>query len=213
MNISLFLRRLNCFKWHQVALCLVVLCYGFAAPVYAAEAYSTYAKRLVNNPPETALIREDLAELLVLEANQFRKSKKAKALARGDETLQLAARAHAIDMIKGDFVGHTATTGQGFEQRMRSFFPGQMVLGALAENAARERSKGPPDAAKLRKLFQQWIKSGSHRRTLESRTYTRVATAVVQKGDHLYAVQIFAGPPVKTNMNFGKPPEPPTGLY
>jgi len=133
-------------------------------------------------------------------ANAYRAENGLKPLKRANETLAAAARAHAADMMQNDFVGHTSSSGAGFEARMRFLHPGVMMLPRMAENAARERSKGPPDEAKAQKLFQQWVHSGPHARTLRSRDYVSVATGVVEKDGKLFAVQIFEGPQLKTNM-------------
>jgi uncharacterized protein YkwD len=49
-------------------------------------------------------------------------------------------------------------------------------------------------------LVAQWIKSPGHRKNLTDRTYVSIAIGVVTSGDDIYAVQIFSGPQVKTNM-------------
>lgn len=184
----------------------------------AAETYGARVARMIVQPPEGLSRRVDLEGDVFAAANAYRRSKGKRTLRPGSDILQKAALAHAYDMADGAFVGHVASTGHNFESRMRAMHPGQMALARLSENAARERSKGPPDSAKALKLFQQWVKSGSHRRTMLSNDQTSVATAVVQKGDHLYAVQIFAGPEVQSNMMFGGSPAAPAevpagGLY
>ncbi|MCA0432817.1 MAG: CAP domain-containing protein [Proteobacteria bacterium] len=182
-----------------------------------AEPYVSFATRLVENPPEGVRFRPDLEDVLVGSANVYRQGKRVKGLAKvNDGKLLLAARAHALDLLQQNAMGHRSSTGYDFESRMRSLFPGMMFMSRMAENAARERSKGPADAAKAQKLFQQWVKSTSHRKALLSRDYTRVATGVVQKGDVIYAVQIFTGPEVKSNLFQSKqePPEDdPAALY
>ncbi len=104
-----------------------------------------------------------------------------------------------MDMALTDFVGHVSSSGQDFESRVRSFRPGELFLPSMGENAARVSSGEAVSTAKAAKLMQQWIKSTAHRKVLSSRNYTSVATGVVQKGNKLYAVQIFSGPEVKTN--------------
>jgi uncharacterized protein YkwD len=77
---------------------------------------------------------------------------------------------------------------------MRAFRPGDYFLPVLGENAARVSPRGTANAAKAQKLMDQWIKSRGHRKNLVSRDYVSVATGVVQRGDKLYAVQVFMGP-------------------
>lgn len=174
---------------------------GLAVPMAAArETYAAFVKRMNAGLPDGAVFREDLEGELRAAANAYRGSKGLKSLAAAGDKLVAAARAHAADMMLNDFVGHTSSSGAGFESRMRALHPGVMMLPRMAENAARERSKGPPDSAKAQRLFQQWVKSSAHAKTMRSRDYVAVATGVVEKDGKLFAVQIFSGPALKTNM-------------
>jgi uncharacterized protein YkwD len=169
-------------------------------PAFARETYAAFVARINQDLPEGAVFRSDLEDALFAAINGYRAAKGLKALGQADDALLRAARAHAADMVIGDFVGHTSTSGVGFEGRMRALQPGVMMLPRMAENAARERSKGPPDSAKAARLFQQWVKSAAHAKTMRSRDYIAVATGVVEKDGKLHAVQIFVGPELKTNM-------------
>jgi uncharacterized protein YkwD len=66
---------------------------------------------------------------------------------------------------------------------------------ARGENAASDRKKGEAGEAKARRLFASWIDSSGHRRNLMSRDYEFVSTGVIQRGDELWAVQIFWSKP------------------
>ncbi len=194
---------------------LALLALAMTAPtVIARETYAAFVARINTKLPDGARFRDDLEEELRAAANGYRGSKGLKALTAADDKLVAAARAHAADMMLNDFVGHTSSSGAGFESRMRALNPGVMMLPRMAENAARERSKGPPDSAKAQRLFQQWVKSSAHAKTLRSRDYIAVATGVVEKDSKLFAVQIFSGPVLKTNMfgtAGGTSPEPALG--
>jgi uncharacterized protein YkwD len=172
---------------------------------HARETYGNFVVRVTENPPRGAQFRDDLERLLLDATNDYRAGKGLPALAAADGQLVRAARAHAADMLLGNFVGHTSSTGAGFESRMRALKPGVMMLPRMAENAARERSKGAPDAAKAGRLFQQWVKSAPHAKTLRSRDHLAVAIGVIERNGQLYAVQIFVGPELKSNM-FGTKP-------
>jgi uncharacterized protein YkwD len=178
-----------------------------AGPSMAAS-YVQVAKGLVGSLPAEARFRDDLEAQLLREANGFRGSKGIGAL-KGSARMQLAARAQAVDMMLNNFVGHRATTGQDFESRMRSFVGDPMTMPRMAENAARETQKGEANASKASRLFQQWIKSRPHRKTLVNATYTHVSTGVVQRGNKIWAVQIFwSGLP-----DDAKAAEEGTGVY
>jgi uncharacterized protein YkwD len=155
----------------------------------AASAYRTYAEQLTKQPPEGVSIRPDLESFLDGLAQEARTGKRRPL--ESSVLFKTAARAQAIDMVLGDFVGHTSLKGYSFRARFAAFTEDPDLFPARGENAARERSHGPAGEAKARKLFKQWLDSGGHRRNLMSRSYNRISTGVVQKGDHLYAVQMF----------------------
>jgi uncharacterized protein YkwD len=164
----------------------------------ARETYAAFAQRLTETADQNVRFRPDLEQAVVSAVNQYRRSKGKKPLQHTD-THRLAARAHAKDMALNGFVGHRSSTGQGFDSRMRALNDGAMFLPSMGENAARVSSSEPADQAKAMKLVKQWIESSSHRRAMTSATYTSTSMGVVQIGAKLYAVQIFSGPPVKTN--------------
>ncbi len=171
--------------WLLVVAALLAL----TGPALAGN-YVQVAKGLVSNLPADARFRDDLEAQILRQANNFRASKSIGAL-KGSTRMQLAARAQAVDMMLNNFVGHRATTGQDFESRMRSFVGNPMAMPRMAENAARDTQKGEANAAKASRLFQQWIDSRPHRKTLVNASYTHVSTGVVQRGSKIWAVQIF----------------------
>jgi uncharacterized protein YkwD len=168
---------------------VLLLVFAGAGPA-SAETYAAFAQRLVSSLPEGAQFREDLESQLAVEANGLRASKGLAPL-RASTKMRLAARAQATDMMLNNFVGHRASTGQEFDSRMRSFVGNPMAMPHMAENAARETQKGEADAAKASRLFQQWVNSRGHRKTLVNGSYNFVSTGVVQRGNKIWAVQIF----------------------
>ena len=177
---------------------VVVLVAG--QPAVARETYSQFAQRVTQAPPDGAALSADLEKLVLGATNSYRASKGLPALKPASKLLLLGARAHAMDLLLSGGMGHTASTGHGFESRMRSLHDGQMVLAAMAENAARVRNSGLSAAQRAQRLVQMWVKSSGHRKNMVNRTYTAVAIGVAVRGDDVYAVQIFTGPEVKTNM-------------
>jgi uncharacterized protein YkwD len=200
------------FNWHYFSslqlskqmivavLAIVVLGSHGVKLAQARETYVQHATRLLSQPPEGAGVRDDLEALVLQATNAYRASKRLPALKPASATLLQAARAHAMDLLMSGRMGHTASTGHGFESRMRAFHDGQMVLAAMAENAARVRNPGLTSAQKAQRLVQMWVGSSGHRKNMVNRTYTAVAIGVVARGDDVYSVQIFTGPTVKTNM-------------
>jgi uncharacterized protein YkwD len=155
----------------------------------AAEAYRVYAVGLLQAKPEAAVIRADLEAYLDRLAAEARRDGGRAPLVASD-LLRTAARAQALEMLQGNFVGHDSKSGFRFRHRFAAFAD-PMVHGNHGENAARDRQAGPVDQAKARRLFGQWLDSSGHRRNLMNRDYRYVSTGAVAIGHHLYAVQIF----------------------
>jgi uncharacterized protein YkwD len=190
-------------SWAVAGLSVLLL---LAAPAVARETYVDYANRILVAAEDGAAVRPDLEAAVLRATNAYRASQGLPPLKPVKAKLLQAARAHAMDLLLHAEMGHTASTGHGFESRMRAFYPGQLMLPAMAENAARERKADVGDAAKAQRLVKQWIGSAGHRKNMRDRTYTSIAIGVVSRGDDVYAVQIFSGPVVKTNMFGNKAP-------
>ena len=158
-----------------------------------AKTYLEIARGSLRNLPAEASLREDLEAVIASQANAYRQSKGVKAL-QTSPLLRDAARAQAVDMMLNGYVGHKASSGHAFDSRMRAFLGRPMGLPQMAENAARDTQKGAADSTKARRLFQQWVESRPHRKTLLNSGYTFVSTGVVQRGNKIWAVQIFFAP-------------------
>jgi uncharacterized protein YkwD len=183
--------------------CIGLLLVAGTGQAVARETYVQFAQRILASPPEGAEVRGDLEKAVLRATNSYRASKGLPGLKVADAKLLTAARAHAMDLLMMAGMGHTSSNGYGFESRVRAFHQGQMILAPMAENAARVRKGDLSDAQRAQNVVTQWIKSSGHRKNMTNRTYTAVAIGVVKRGDDVYAVQIFTGPTVKTNMMFG----------
>jgi uncharacterized protein YkwD len=183
-------------------LCKYVLIWLVLGPVLlpgtafeaGAKTYLEIALGSLKNLPADARLREDLEVHMAGQANAYRQSKGVASL-QASPRLRDAARAQAIDMMLNGYVGHKASSGHEFDSRMRAFLGSpMMMMPRMAENAARDTQKGEADAAKARRLFQQWVESRPHRKTLLNSGYKFVSTGVVQRGNKIWAVQIFFAP-------------------
>lgn len=189
--------RIACFAIAlAIALCASGL--GGTQPAVAGP-YLDYANALTSSPPDGSRYRPDLEAELAALANAYRAEAGKPPLQASDEFL-VAARAHAADMMLNDFVGHRASTGHNFESRMRAFVGDITRYPSLGENAARDTQKTPADRRKAAALFQQWIDSPPHRKALRRLDYAFVSTGVIQRGDKIWAVQIFWSPPRKKGL-------------
>ena len=186
--------------WLQCVAAALVLIVFLPEFSNARETYVQYAERILAVPPEGAAIRPDLEAAVLRATNAYLSSEGLKPLKKADDILVKAARAQALDLLLQGGMGHVSSTGYNFESRMRAVRPGQMFLSPMAENAARLRNTGLSDSAKAQALVQQWIKSQGHRKNMLNRTYVSIGVGVVSRGKAVYAVQIFSGPEVKTNI-------------
>lgn len=183
-----------------IARCLTILL--LAANIglaHAGSPYRSYAEGLVANPPAGITIRPDMEAALDVLLNQTRAGRGVKAV-QPSPLFKTMARAQAIDMVLGNFVGHNSVRGEYFDTRFNAFTDG-VIYRMRAENAARDRQPGPIDAVKAKRLFTQWINSPSHNHTLGTRDYLFVSTGAVAKGNHLYAIQIFWSESMKCGGN------------
>lgn len=179
-------------------LCKYTLICLILGPVLTFEAqaktYLEIALGSLKNLPADARIRADLEAQIAGQANAYRQSEGVESL-QASPRLRDAARAQAIDMMLNGYVGHKSSSGHEFDSRMRAFLGGSMLMmPRMAENAARDTQKGEADAGKARRLFQQWVESRPHRKTLLNSGYKFVSTGVVQRGNKIWAVQIFFAP-------------------
>ena len=181
----------------RIVLPALLLTIALAGP-WRGEAQAGYredAENLVARPPAGIVIRSDLESTIDGLANEARTSRGRKRLTSSAQ-FKTAARAQAIDMALGDFVGHRSRKGQNFSIRFAAFAGDADRYPARGENAARDRARIPADDTKARRLFQQWLDSGGHRRNLLAPSYAMVSSGVIQKGEHVYAIQIFWAEPV-----------------
>jgi uncharacterized protein YkwD len=189
-----------CVRLQSIAIGLFALGLFFVSESHARETYQQFSQRLLATPPKGSVIKPDLEVAILMATNSFRKSKGLRALKPASEELRNAARVQAMDLLDMGKMGHVASTGHDFAARMRALRPGQMILPVMAENAARQTKKKLSSAENASSLVQQWITSASHRRNMADASFVTIAIGVVQRGDVVYAVQIFSGPDVKTNF-------------
>jgi uncharacterized protein YkwD len=170
----------------------LVLCAGH---VQAGSSYKAYGIQLNGNLPPGVKVRADMEAELNRLVNAARKAKGLSGL-KPSPLFTIMARSQAIDMVLTDKVGHNSARGEGFPTRFAAFADG-VKYSMNGENAARDRQPGPVDNKKAARLFEQWMKSSGHYRNLMNPGYLHVSTGAVQKGNHLYAIQIFWAEPLK----------------
>ena len=166
-----------------------------AGPVQAASSYKAYGLQLNGNLPPGVKVRPDMEAELNRLVHAARKAKGRSAL-EPSPLFTVMARTQAIDMVLTDKVWHNSARGEGFPTRFAAFADG-VKYSMNGENAARDRQPGGVDNKKAARLFEQWMNSSGHYRNLMNPGYLHVSTGAVQKGNHLYAIQIFWAGPLK----------------
>jgi uncharacterized protein YkwD len=159
----------------------------------ATAGYRDYAQGVVASLGE-AKARPDLEALLDRMASGYRR-KNGRPTLEASDMMRVAARAQAADMMAMGKSKHVSRKGHRFGTRFEAFATPDMLIRVKGENAASDRYKGPADKSKAQRLFQSWLDSGGHRRNLMQRDYAFVSTGVIQRGDELWAVQIFWSAP------------------
>jgi uncharacterized protein YkwD len=184
-------------------LVLLLMGAGFfltGAPAEAAGNYAQYARSLLTSLPENSGARPDLEAYLDRMVSSYRQSNGRKGLIASD-MMREAARAQAADMMFAGKSNHKSRVGHSFDERFGAYVEAVELYRARGENAASDRKKGPVDEARARALFELWLDSSGHRRNLMKRDYEFVSTGVIQRGDELWAVQIFWSKPIPPNSN------------
>lgn len=187
----------------RLLLLFLVMGAGAVLAGSAAEAagnYVQYARSVLKGLPGNSQARPDLEAYLDGLASAYRQSNGRKGL-QASAMMREAARAQAADMMLAGGSGHTSRAGHSFDQRFSAYVDPADLYKARGENAASDRKKGPADQAKARGLFKLWLDSSGHRHNLMKREYEFVSTGVIQRGDELWAVQIFWSKPVPASSN------------
>ena len=105
-----------------------------------------------------------------------------------------SAKYHAEDMGKNGRTGHSSTNGQGFADRLYSYYDG----GAIAENCSYGHKHALDIVMQL--LIDQGVESLGHRRNILNRSYTAIGVCITTHTQYKYnCVQDF-GDKVITKM-------------
>jgi len=166
----------------------LILLANMNTPVKASQGYGSYARQMFASLPKGAKFRPDLEKYLSDLAASYRKQAGLRPV-RHSNMVAIAARAQAAEMVLGNFVGHHSRAGYSFRERLTAYIGNRYIYSG--ENAARDRLPGRADRKKAYRLFKLWANSPGHRANLLRQRFAYVSTGVVQKGNHLYAVQIF----------------------
>ncbi len=170
-----------------------------AAPVEAGD-YARYAQSVLVTLQEDVKARPDLEAYLDKRVSAYRTANSRKRLIASD-MLREAARAQAADMMLAGKSLHVSRKGHKFADRFGAYVEDIDLFAARGERAASDGRKSPANKVKVERLFQSWLASSGHRRNLMLRDYKYVSTGVIQRGNELWAVQIFWSKPREPGSN------------
>ncbi len=134
-------------------------------------------------------------DLLLGEHNSFRAHQGLRGLQR-HSALDLAARAHAADMLDRGYFEHHSP--EGFSSVERVGLLARRFVGLAGENIV-EVTGGPPSSAN--ELANLWRDSPGHRANMLRASYTHIGFGVARKGDRTVAAAAFG-------ESFAELPEP-----
>ncbi|WP_191062181.1 CAP domain-containing protein, partial [Geminicoccus harenae] len=123
------------------------------------------------------------------------------------EPLNLAAQAHARDMLARNFFAHESPDGRNVQDRYREH--GGPEGRVVAENLAQCTGCPPEiDAARIEALQEGWMNSPGHRENLLTPELDQFGYGIAVEGDRLVAVQTFSGPGRSPGQAEGQPARP-----
>jgi uncharacterized protein YkwD len=168
---------------------------GVTAELETAVGYAEWAKAAVASPPEGTRFLPQLADRLAELAAAARREHGADAAPlEADPGLELAAQAHALDMLERGYVDHVGPDGRAVGDRVAILH--RRFIGGTGENLAEhvgiavdelEGQLGPL----ARKLVDGWMASPGHRKNLVEPAYTHYGMAAAGAGERLVVVHVF----------------------
>ncbi len=152
--------------------------YARELPAFMAEADACLAREVTAPAKATA-------ERIAVLTERLRAKAGLAAFATRD-SLDRAARAHALDMAARGYVAHSDPEGRNHLDRLRAL-DRTLLVGATGANVAVvPKSYGPIDA------FNALIEDEVNRENLTRSSFTHAGVGVAEGPDALYLVQVFA---------------------
>ena len=155
--------------------------------------YEKWAEQVLAAPPAGIRFLPGLEDRLAERVGKARAEHDRTKLRR-DAGLQRAARAHAVDMLQHDYVGHVGPDGRTVTERVGIL--DRRFIGLTGENLA-ENVGIPEDAIAAQvgpmalKLVSGFLDSPEHRKNLLDPDYTHEGIGAAVQGDRLIVVHVF----------------------
>ncbi|HSA81678.1 MAG TPA: CAP domain-containing protein, partial [Geminicoccaceae bacterium] len=168
-----------------------------SAPAAAADRgtaarYAEWAKAAVASPPPGPRFLAELERELI-DLAKARRAEAAPGL-KTDPGCELAAQAHALDMLERGYVDHVGPDGRDVADRVAILH--RRFVGGTGENLAEhnglEVERLAEQAGPLAvKIVDGWMASPGHRQNLMEPEYTHQGLAAAGQGDRVVIVQVF----------------------
>jgi uncharacterized protein YkwD len=166
--------------------------HALAADRSTALGYAEWAKAAVASPPPGARFLGELERQLSELANR-RRAETAPGL-EADPGLELAARAHALDMLERGYLDHVGPDGRDVADRVAILH--RRFIGGTGENLAEHEGLEVEELAGQAgplavKIVDGWMASPGHRQNLLEPEYSHHGLAAAGQGDRVVIVQVF----------------------
>lgn len=134
--------------------------------------------------------RLDVSEIekLVFEKVNEERSKQGLSEYRHSADLEKIAKQHSTNMVTHDFFSHVDHKEMNVRLRKMFLCP-HLFAWAIGENIACAFGRTEEEVAE--KLVVWWMNSPGHRANIVSEKFSHIGIGVEQKGDQLYATQVF----------------------
>lgn len=168
--------------------------HALAADRSTAVGYAEWAKAAVASPPPGTRFLGDLKLQLADLANRRRAATGDAPALAPDPGLELAARAHALDMLERGYMDHVGPDGRDVGDRVAILH--RRFIGGTGENLAEheglEVGQLAEQAAPLAgKIVDGWMASPGHRQNLLEPEYSHHGLAAAGRGDRVVMVHVF----------------------
>lgn len=139
-----------------------------------------------------AELSQQVESELFKETNEDREEKKLTPLA-SEDLLVKAARDHAQDMLKRNYLSHFSPEKKSVVDRLQKYQPKiQRSVGENVHTISSANGLVDPKAI-ADQMNDDWMHSSSHRKNIMSKSFANLGVGCASDGSRIFCVQVFAG--------------------
>ena len=166
---------------------LVVLCVGLALILLMAQALGAQWRSRGSTARVSYLY--ELERKIYRLSNEARRKHGVPSLT-WETSLRDVARAHSVDMLRGNYFSHMSPDGRSPHDRIRSGYP--FGLSSTGENIWMGTGHDSGDTNRLAHIIvNNWMSSAGHRQNLLNPEYTDIGVGVAARGKNVRVTQVF----------------------